>query len=290
MVIAQSCIGREREREREQESCEAVDMPLLLETMYQRYGYDFRQYAPASLGRRVRRAMQNEGGIDSIAEYRERIEHDAQSMTRFLDIVSVDTTAMFRDPTFYRVLRERVVPQLRNASHVRIWHAGCSTGEEVYSLAIVLHEEGLLDNCTLYATDINPGVLRTGKDAIYRIRNMQQYTANYQKAGGKAAFSDYYVAKHDGVILRDFLRRNIVWAGHDLVSDGSFNEFQLILCRNVMIYFQSPLQARVHQLIYDSLEMHCILGLGHGESLQLTPYEDRYDSVDRFEKLYRKMR
>ncbi len=269
---------------------EAIELPLLLEAMYRCYGYDFREYAPASLGRRVQRALRAEPDVMSISSYQERILHDAACMARFLDIVSVDTTAMFRDPNFYRALRQKVIPQLHLAARPTIWHAGCSTGEEVYSMAILLHEEGLLERSTLYATDINPGVLRAGKEAIFRIRNMQHYTGNYQKAGGKAAFSDYYVAKHEGVIMRDFLRHNIVWADHNLVSDSSFNEFQLILCRNVMIYFQRALQGRVHQTLYQSLGMNCVLGLGHGESLQFTPREDCYDTVDRVEKLYRKVK
>lgn len=274
----------------EQERIEAIELPLLLEAMYQRYGYDFRQYAVASLKRRVHRAMQAEPGVTSMSAFQDHILHDVQCMARFLDTVSVDTTAMFRDPIFYRVFRETVVPELRALPHLRIWHAGCSTGEEVYSMAILLHEEGLLERATLYATDINQSVLNAGKEAIYRIRNMQEYTSNYQKAGGKASFSDYYAAKHEGVILRDFLRRNIVWARHDLVADSSFNEFQVILCRNVMIYFQRPLQGRVHKLIYDSLGINCVLGLGHGESLHFTPYETCYSTIDRLEKLYRKVR
>lgn len=269
---------------------EAIELPLLLEAIYQRYGYDFRQYAPASLGRRLRRAMRDEPGVASLSEYQDRVLRDARCMRRFLDRVSVDTTAMFRDPGFYRAVREQVLPRLRATAHPRIWHAGCSSGEEVYSMAILLHEEGLLERATLYATDINPGLLETGKRAIFRIRDMQRHTANYQKAGGKGAFSGYYAAKHEGVILRDFLCRRIVWADHDLVSGGSFNEFQLILCRNVMIYFQRALQDRVHGLLYDSLEMHGVLGLGHGETLQLTPHEARYDTLDGVEKLYRKVR
>lgn len=269
---------------------EAIEMPLLLEAMYQRYGYDFRQYAPASLGRRLRRAMRAEPGVTSMSAYQERVLRDAGCMRRLLDLVSVDTTAMFRDPGFYRALRDKVLPRLRAMARPRVWHAGCSSGEEVYSMAILLHEEGLLERTTLYATDINPGVLKAGKDAIFRIRDMQRYTANYQKAGGRGAFSDYYVAKHAGVILRDFLCRRIVWADHDLVSGGSFNEFPLILCRNVMIYFQRGLQDRVHRLLYDSLDMDGVLGLGHGESLQSTAREACYDTVDRVEKLYRKAR
>lgn len=269
---------------------EAIELPLLLEAIYQCYGYDFRQYAETSLKRRIYRAMQGEAGVASISSFQDRILHDPECMVRFLDIVSVDTTAMFRDPAFYRSFREKLVPELQAQPHLRIWHAGCATGEEVYSMAILLHEEGLLERSTLYATDINQRSLNAGKDAIYRIRNMQEYTGNYQKAGGKAAFSDYYAAKHEGVILRDFLRRNVVWAQHDLVTAGSFNEFQVILCRNVMIYFQRGLQNRVHKLIYDSLGINSVLGVGHGESLQFTCHENRYDAVDRVEKWYRKVR
>lgn len=273
----------------ETERIEAIEMPLLLEAMYQRYGYDFRGYAPASLKRRLRRAMQEEG-LASLSALQDRILHAPEAMARFLDIVSVDVTAMFRDPGFHRVFRERIVPALRGLPLIRLWHAGCSTGEEVYSTAIVLHEEGLLDRCKLYATDLNARVLERAREAIYPISSMQEHTANYQKAGGKAAFSDYYTARGDSVILRDVLRRNIVWAEHNLVSDSSFNEFQAVFCRNVMIYFGRPLQERVHRLLYDSLAPGGFLGLGRSESLQFTPLEDCYEAVDRAEKWYRRTR
>ncbi len=271
------------------ERIEAIEMPLLLEAMYQRYGYDFRGYAPVSLKRRLRRAMQEEG-LASLSALQDRILHQTEAMARFLDIVSVDVTAMFRDPGFHRVFRERIVPALRPMPLIRIWHAGCSTGEEVYSTAIVLHEEGLLDKAKLYATDLNARVLERAREAVFPIRNMQEHTANYQKAGGRAAFSDYYTARGDSVILRDFLRRNVVWAEHNLVSDGSFNEFQVIFCRNVMIYFGRPLQARVHRLLHDSLAPGGYLGLGRSESLQFTPFEECYEVVDRTERWYRKAR
>lgn len=270
------------------ERIEAIEMPLLLEAIYQRYGYDFRGYAPASLKRRLRRALHEEG-VSSFSALQERILHAPGAMARFLDIVSVDVTAMFRDPGFYRVFRERIVPALRGLPLIRLWHAGCSTGEEVYSTAIVLHEEGLLDKAKLYATDVNAHVLERGREAIYPIRNMQEHTANYQKAGGRTAFSDYYTAHGDSVILRRTLRRNIVWAEHNLVSDGSFNEFNVILCRNVMIYFGRALQQHVHHLLYDSLAAGGFLGLGRSESLQSVPLEGRYEAVDRVEKWYRKV-
>ena len=268
---------------------EAIEMPLLLEAMYQRYGYDFRGYAPASLLRRLRRAAHDEG-LASLSALQDRILHQPEAMARFLDIVSVDVTAMFRDPGFYRVFREKIVPGLHGLPLIRLWIAGCSTGEEVYSAAIVLHEEGLLDKCKLYATDLNARVLEQGKEAIYPIRSMKEHTANYQKAGGQADFSNYYTARGDQIILRDFLRKNIVWAEHNLVTDSGFNEFHVILCRNVMIYFGRPLQERVHRLIYDSLAQGGFLGLGRSESLQFTPLEDRYEMVDAVEKWYRKVR
>lgn len=271
------------------EAIEAIELPLLLEAIRLRYGYDFRDYAPASLKRRIRRLMQLEQ-LSTVSAVQDRVVHDAECMSRLLDAVSVDVTAMFRDPTFYRVLREKVIPGLRDLPIIRIWHAGCCAGQEVYSMAILLHEEGLLGRAKLYATDINERLLAQGKEAIFPIKHMRDYTANYQKAGGQGQFSDYYTAKHDSVILRDFLRSNIVWAAHNLVTDASFNEFQVILCRNVMIYFNSDLQGRVHKLLYGSLADAGVLGLGRGESLQFTPYEDRYELLDGVEKLYRKVK
>lgn len=271
------------------ERLEAIEMPLLLEAMFQRYGYDFRDYAPASLRRRIHRTMQDCGAA-SLSAFQDRILHDPASMAAFLDMVSVDVSAMFRDPGFYRTLRGKVLPGLRGLPHLRIWHAGCASGEEVYSMAILLHEEGLLERAQLYATDVNPRVLARGKEAIFPIKHMREYTANYLKAGGKAAFSDYYTARHDSVILADALRHNIVWAEHNLVSDSSFNEFQIVLCRNVMIYFNRKLQARVHGLLHDSLMTGGTLGLGHGESLQFTPHEACYEVTDREERLYRKVK
>ncbi len=271
------------------EHVEAIEMPLLLEAMFQRWGYDFRDYAPASLRRRIHRAMQV-CGAESMSAFQDRILHDAACMAAFLDSVSVDVTAMFRDPGFYRALREKVLPGLAALPHLRVWHAGCAGGEEVHSMAILLHEEGLLERAQLYATDINPRLLAQGREAIVPIKRMQDYTANYLKAGGRRAFSDYYTAKHEGALLADFLRGNIVWAEHSLVSDSSFNEFQIVLCRNVMIYFNRKLQARAHKLLNDSLMTGGTLALGRGESLQFTPHEDCYDVTDRDERLYRKVK
>lgn len=271
------------------EAIEAIELPLLLEAIRRRYGYDFRDYAPASLKRRIRRAQQQEGLV-TISALQDRLIHEPDCMTRFLDAVSVSVTSMFRDPSFYRAFRERVIPALRELPIVRLWHAGCCSGQEVYSMAILLHEEGLLGRARVYATDINERLLAQGKDAIYPIRHMRDYTANYQKAGGRGAFSDYYTAKHEHVIVRDFLRPNVVWAAHNLVTDASFNEFHVILCRNIMIYFNRGLQGRVHSLLYDSLAVPGVLALGRGESLQFTPHADCYEIIDGGEKLYRKLK
>lgn len=271
------------------QAIEDIELKLLLQAIRARYGYDFQDYANASIKRRVHQAMLNESGVDTISAYQEIILRDPEVMARFLDKVSVTVTGMFRDAGFYKVLREKVVPWLKEQPLIRLWHAGCSSGEEVYSMAILLHEEGLLERCRCYATDINQRVLEAGKAGIYPMKFMREHTVNYQNSGGKESLSDYYTAQYDSVKLRDYLGRNIVWAQHNLVTDGSFNEFHLILCRNVMIYFNHTLQSRVHHLIYQSLATGGYLGLGRAESMLDTPHEDHFVAVDRIEKIYRKM-
>lgn len=277
------------EKNQRQAEIEAIELPLLLEAMVQRYGYDFRDYAMASLKRRIILAMQKEPGVMTISNYQDRILHDPEVMARFLDVVSVGVTSFFRDPDFYKIFREKVIPTLREIPFIRIWHVGCASGEEVYSMAILLHEEGLLDKTRLYATDMNQHMLDQGRAGIFSVRQLNLYTNNYKEAGGKSDFSDYYTAKHGGVILRSFLTKNIVWAQHNLVSDSFFNEFQVVLCRNVMIYFNRTLQERVHRLIYNSLAIGGVLGLGRGESLRLTTYENCYEMINRLEKLFRRV-
>lgn len=273
----------------EAEQIEAIEIQLLLEAIHLRYGYDFRDYALASMRRRLQRALAAQN-LNSLSALQERVLRDEAVMSWLLDQISVDVSAMFRDPVCYRTLREKMLPELAPANALRVWHAGCAGGEEVYSLAILLHEAGLLNKSKQYATDINERLIERGKTAVFSIKHMQEYTANYQKSGGLANFSDYYTAKHGGVILRDFLRKDIVWAVHNLVTDTSFNEFDVILCRNVLIYFNRRLQERVHRLLYDSLATGGFLCLGNGESLQFTPYQDNYELVDANEKLYRKIR
>jgi chemotaxis protein methyltransferase CheR len=210
-------------------------------------------------------------------------------MERLLLDLSINVTAMFRDPTFYVAFRERVVPQLRTYPFTRIWVAGCSTGEEVYSLAIILQEEGLYDRARIYATDINETVLEQARAGVFPLDKMKEYTQNYLKAGGTRAFSEYYVAAYDGAQFQRSLVDNVVFAQHNLVSDRSFNEFNVVVCRNVMIYFDRALQNRVHGLFYESLVHLGVLGLGHKEAIHFSPFEDRYEELDPVEKLYRKV-
>jgi chemotaxis protein methyltransferase CheR len=196
---------------------------------------------------------------------------------------------MFRDPHFYRAFRSKVIPFLRTYPFIRIWHAGCSTGEEVYSLAILLQEEGLYERCRLYATDMNEVVLKQAKAGVFSMGRMQDYTQNYLQAGGRRSFSEYYTAAYDHVVFHPFLKENVIFAQHNLVVDGSFNEFNVILCRNVMIYFNQALQARVHQLLYESLAKFGVLALGDKESLRFTPHESQYEVWERRTKLYGKL-
>jgi chemotaxis protein methyltransferase CheR len=267
---------------------EQLELQLLLEGIFRQYGFDFREYAPSSLKRRVWRRVQAEG-LSTIAGLLERVLHDPAVMERLLLDLSINVTSMFRDPTFYASLRERVAPLLRTYPFTRVWVAGCSTGEEVYSLAILLREEGLYERARIYATDINEAVLERARGGVFPLDKMKEYTENYIRAGGQRSFSEYYLAKYQGALFDRELTANVVWAPHNLVQDRSFNTFNLILCRNVMIYFDRDLQTRVHELFYDSLERLGILALGHKESIHFTGLEDRYEELDAAEKLYRKV-
>ena len=268
---------------------ETLELELLLEGVYRQYGFDFREYAPASLKRRVwRRVLAERAG--TISGLLERVLHDPDVMERLLLDLSINVTSMFRDPTFYAAFREKVVPFLRTYPFTRVWVAGCSTGEEVYSLAILLHEEGIHERARIYATDINEAVLDRAREGVFPLEKMQEYTENYIRAGGKQSFSEYYLAKYEGALFDRMLTENVVWAPHNLVQDRAFNTFNVILCRNVMIYFDRALQTRVHQLFHDSLERFGILALGHKESIRFTGIEGAYEELDSQEKLYRKVR
>ena len=266
-----------------------IELSLLLDGVERRYGYDFRDYAPASLKRRVLKCVQDEQ-VGSISALQERLLRHPDCMARFLHTMSVSTTSMFRDPAFYRAFREKVVPQLRGVPFLRIWVAGCATGEEVYSLAVLLQEEGLYDRARIYATDMVEAVIEEARAGVFPIKKMKEFTRNYQAAGGAKTFSDYYSASHDNAIVTRVLQANLVWAVHNLVTDSSFNEFQVILCRNVMIYFNQDLQSRVHKLFYGSLAVGGFLGLGSRESLTFTPHEESYEPVNGNAKIYRRVK
>lgn len=267
---------------------EDVEVLALVEAIYRRWGYDFRDYAIASLKRRIRRIVEQEK-LSSISALQELVLRDSAFMQRFLVQLVVSVTSMFRDPGFYKAFRKEVVPLLMDRPALRIWHAGCATGEEVYSMAILLHEERLLDRTRIYATDLEGAALDTAKEGIYPLGKMKEYTKDYHSSGGKAAFSEYYQAGHGHVMMRKDLSKKIVWAQHNLVTDASFNEFNVIICRNVLIYFNMRLQEHVHRLLNESLAEDGILALGRQESLRLTPNELSYRVLDRREKIYQKV-
>ena len=272
----------------ETENVEALELELLLEAVFRLYGYDFRDYAKTSMRRRIANLMRQEE-VSTISGLQDRVLHDRRCWERVLNGISVNVSAMFRDPSFFLAFRQHAVPVLRTYPFIRIWQAGCSLGEEAYSLAIMLEEEGLYERSLIYATDINEVSLRQAREAIYPAELMQKYTQSYLHAGGQRSFSEYYTARYDYAILRPTLQRNIVFSQHNLVSDAPFNEFNVILCRNVMIYFNRGLQERTHNLFHASLAMFGILGLGSRESLRFMPQEQMYEPLVAGEKLYRRI-
>jgi chemotaxis protein methyltransferase CheR len=266
---------------------ERIEIELLLEGIHRHYGFDFRSYAYSSIKRRLWRRVHAEG-LETISALQERVLHDPPCMDRLMLDLSINVTAMFRDPTFFLALRRQVIPLLRTYPFLRIWHAGCSTGEEVYSMAILLQEEGLYKKTRVYATDINEAVLTQAKRGIFPLGKMQEYTTNYLRAGGTRSFSEYYTAKYDGALFHPSLMDGVVFSQHNLVTDRSFSEFNLILCRNVMIYFDRPLQNHVLQLFRESLANFGVLGLGKKESLKFTAEETNFEPLVASEKIYRK--
>ncbi|MEX2121144.1 MAG: protein-glutamate O-methyltransferase CheR [Pirellulales bacterium] len=271
----------------EEPDSEAIEIQLLLEGVFRRYGFDFRDYAYSSIRRRIWTMIAAEE-LQTIAQLQEKLLHDRDCMERFLLTVTVHVTSMFRDPGFYLALRAKVVPLLRSTPFIRVWHVGCSTGEEVYSMTILLTEEGLYPKCRVYATDMSEAVLAKAKAGIFPAAALPEYTANYQQAGGQRSLSDYYTSGHEHVIFQRTLSQGTVFSQHNLVTDASFNEFQVILCRNVMIYFNKPLADRVHDLLFDSLAIGGFLGLGSKESIRFTPHEACYEEFDASEHLYRR--
>jgi chemotaxis protein methyltransferase CheR len=268
---------------------ERVEIELLLEGIFRHYGFDFRAYAFSSMRRRLWKRVESEK-LANLSELQALVLHDEPAMERLLLDLSVNVTSMFRDPLFYETFRRDVIPLLRTYPFIRIWHAGCSTGEEVYSVSIMLEEAGLADRCRIYATDINDVVLQQARRGIFPLDRMQEYTENYIRAGGTRSFSEYYTAKYDGALFDQRLTRNVVWAQHNLVTDRGFSEFHAIFCRNVLIYFDKDLQDHVHSLFYDSLVRLGVLCLGSKETLKFSRYESCYERLDSSEKIYRKVK
>ena len=266
---------------------ERLELDLLLEAIHRRYGYDFRGYARASLRRRLWRRVDLEG-LGSLSALQERVLHDPQVMERLLGDLSINVTEMFRDPGCHAALRDEVLPLLRTNPFIRIWIAGCSSGEEVVSVAIMLREQELLDRSLIYATDIDAEILTRARTGTFALDRIQGYTRNYLAAGGTGEFSSYYTVDRGRAVFDPSLLSDVVFAQHNLASDRSFNEFHLVICRNVLIYFGRELQDRVLELFDGSLARRGVLALGRKETLRGTAIEDRYEPLVEAERIYRR--
>ncbi|MCR8636035.1 CheR family methyltransferase [Paenibacillus radicis (ex Xue et al. 2023)] len=274
------------------EERQKIEIELLLEGIYRMYGNDFRDYAYDSICRRITHATKQQG-LSTITALLERVLHDPDSMELLLRNLTINVTEMFRTPSLFKKFRTKVVPYLHTYPSIRIWHAGCSTGEEVLSMAILLQEEGLYEKTRIYATDIDQEALEQAQSGRVLIGSMQQYTNNYMMSGGKASFSDYYtVSSGDGnkITFNPSLLEQVIFAGHNLVTDQSFNEFHVIFCRNVMIYFNRNLQKRVHSLFHESLAQFGVLAIGERETIRFSGFEQYYEQISETERLYRKIK
>jgi chemotaxis protein methyltransferase CheR len=266
---------------------EEVEIEMLLNGIRSRYGYDFSHYSRASLKRRLERALA-QAKLERLSELLDRLFHDETYFDEFLKIMSVSVTEMFRDPDFYQAVREQLVPVLKTYPFIKIWHAGCATGEEVYSMAVLLHEEGFLDRARIYATDFNKHSLDTASNGVYSARHMPSYAANYYAAGGNASFPDYYSDGYELAKFKDFLKERITFSYHNLVTDGVFGEMNLICCRNVLIYFDRTLQDQVLHKLAESLRHGGFLCLGNRESLNFTAVASLFAPMDKAQRIYRK--
>jgi chemotaxis protein methyltransferase CheR len=264
-----------------------IEIDLLLEAIYRRYGHDFRNYARGSVKRRILNFI---GKVDqrTVSELISPVIHDESFFGKFIYELSITVSEMFRDPDFFKLLRKQVIPYLKTHPFIKIWHAGCATGEEVYSLAIVLKEEGFYDRSTIFATDFNDTALGKAKEGIYPLERMQEFTTNYQRSGGTGPFSQYYRTGYDAAILDPSLRKNIAFANHNLVTDGVFSEIHFIMCRNVLIYFDRNLQNRVLKLFRDSLAHGGVLALGSKEDLLFSEVAGDFRKLDEKWKIYQK--
>jgi len=264
-----------------------LEISLLLEAIYQKYGYDFRQYSKAHINRRIRNRMAM-SGLEDVSQIQSKVIKDETFAYQLLQDLSITVTEMFRDKDFYKSLRENVIPILKTYPFIKIWHAGCATGEEAYSMAIIMQEESLYDRATIYATDFNQHALNRAKEGIISNAMIKEYAVNYKLSGGKESFSDYYTSSYNNAIMNQSLKKNIVWANHNLVTDSVFAEVHLILCRNVLIYFDNALQNKVQKLFYESLINGGILCLGTKEGLHFTDFSEKYTELDKKQRIFKK--
>jgi len=266
---------------------EEVEITLMLEGLYKLHGFDFRNYAYAYLRKRIRRLCQRED-VATVSALQDKVFHDFDCRSRLVETLTITSTSMFRDPAFFQVLRRDVLPIIQEDALLRIWQPGCSTGQDAFSLAIMLDEEGLYDRCRIYATDLNISALKRARAGILPLSAMKQYTENYVQAGGKRAFSEYYTANYDGVKFSPALMKNIVFGHHNLATDGFFNEFHIVLLRNVLVQFNAQLRERVLHLAHESLYHSGILALGKWDTLRASGIEKCYKELDEDQKLYRR--
>jgi chemotaxis protein methyltransferase CheR len=269
------------------QSIRDIELGLLLDAIFQTYHYDFRRYSEASLGRRVKSALAH-FKCDTISGLQGRVLRDPQLFTELLGFLTVQVSDMFRDPLYYRALRDTVVPLLKSYASLRVWVAGCANGEEVYSLAILLHEEGLLERTLIYATDINPACLRSAEQGVYETERFAGFSESYRLAGGRASLSDYYSSAYGGAVLDRRLKKAIVFSDHSLATDSVFAEMQLVSCRNVLIYFGTELQERALGLFRDSLCRRGFLGLGLQETLRFSHHAAAFTELVPDARIYQR--
>ena len=267
---------------------EKIEFDLILEAIYQKYGYDFRNYAKASLRRRLRYRL-SQSNLKTISEMQHKLLNDKKFFDTLLLDLTINVTEMFRDPSFFKALKEIVIFELKKQPFIKVWHAGCSSGEEIYSTAILLKENGMYESSLIYATDTNEMVLDKAKSGIFPIEKMKDFTVNYRKAGGIASFADYYTARYDNAIMDNSLKKNIVFSNHNLVTDSVFGEMDLIMCRNVLIYFNRELQDRVFRLFLDSLRPGGFLCLGSKETIRFSSFSENFENVIEKERVYRRI-
>ncbi len=269
------------------DNVEDIEIQLLLEALYQCYHYDFRHYARASIKRRLVQAR-GQLGFASFSAMQAALLHDSSTLPRLLNYLTVQVSEMFRDPSYFLALREKVIPHLRTYPSLKVWVAGCSNGEELYSLSILFREEGLDQRTIFYATDINPDALRAAEAGVYPLDQIRKFTENHQKSGGRSSLLDYYTADYGRAVFDKSLRSHIVFSDHSLVTDAVFAEMHLISCRNVLIYFDRELQDRALGLFKDSLARKGFLGLGSKESLRFSAHADAFSNFVGEEKIYQR--